>query len=92
MDTYLTNDDQEDSNTVSEVSTPAKPSQAPPVVKMATALQTGMEAIAASLSTLASNEDAIRSIAQTLQRQHAESQQLLTMQLAILQQLLNQKQ
>ncbi|KAG7384752.1 hypothetical protein PHYPSEUDO_002281 [Phytophthora pseudosyringae] len=59
-----------------------------PIENLATAMQAGMEAIAASMTARASPEkNGISSLAATLQRQHEETRQFQALQLQLLQQL-----
>ncbi|KAE8880301.1 hypothetical protein PF003_g35507 [Phytophthora fragariae] len=74
---------------------PAKSKQ--PIVQLASAMQSGLEAIAASMGPAASSSEAVEELAQAVKQQTAllqlqleENQRIMQMQLAIMQQLANQ--
>ncbi|KAE9205016.1 hypothetical protein PF002_g20453 [Phytophthora fragariae] len=74
---------------------PAKSKQ--PIVQLASAMQSGLEAIAASMGPAASSSEAVEELAQAVKQQTAllqlqleENQRIMQMQLAIMQQLVNQ--
>ncbi|KAE9262347.1 hypothetical protein PF001_g32093, partial [Phytophthora fragariae] len=74
---------------------PAKSKQ--PIVQLASAMQSGLEAIAALMSPAASSSEAVEDLAQAVKQQTAllqlqleENQRIMQMQSAIMQQLANQ--
>ncbi|KAE9203475.1 hypothetical protein PF004_g18128 [Phytophthora fragariae] len=74
---------------------PAKSKQ--PIVQLASAMQSCLEAIAASMGPAASSSEAVEELAQAVKQQTAllqlqleENQRIMQMQLAIMQQLVNQ--
>ncbi|RLN76330.1 hypothetical protein BBJ28_00024338 [Nothophytophthora sp. Chile5] len=91
MDSNLEDDD-ENGGADSTETTPTKANQkAPPVAQLATALQSGMEAIAASMGTRAKSDDPIHALTRVLQQQHQESRRLQDLQLQLLQRLLERQ-
>lgn len=69
---------------------PRKPlytSARPPVVQLANALQTGMEANASSLATRTGYDGPLQALTQVLQQQYDETRRFHALQLQILQQL-----
>ncbi|GMF12781.1 unnamed protein product [Phytophthora lilii] len=70
-----------------ETTAPPGKGKLSPIESLATSMQSGMEAIAASLSARTSPDDALGSLAATLERHHEETRRFQALQLQLLQQL-----
>ncbi|KAE8879685.1 hypothetical protein PF002_g18642 [Phytophthora fragariae] len=78
--------DEEDEETATKDQGASK-QKAPPVVQLATALQGGVEAIAASLGSRSTADENLRSLAELLQQQQDENCRFQEMQLQLLKEL-----
>ncbi|KAE9037604.1 hypothetical protein PR003_g6095 [Phytophthora rubi] len=83
--------DEEDKETDATKDQGASKQKAPPVAQLVTALQGGMEAIAASLGSRSTADENLRSLAELLQQQQYESRRFQAMQLQLLKELVAQR-
>ncbi|KAG7380853.1 hypothetical protein PHYPSEUDO_006746 [Phytophthora pseudosyringae] len=84
-------DDEEDTGEVSSKEDNGTKPKPLPVAQLATALQGGMEVIAASLGSRSSTEDNSHALTVSLQQQHEETRQFQAMQLQLLRDILSQR-
>lgn len=92
MDTDLAEDDDggvdSDGDATESNDAQSTSSKVPPIAQLATALQTGMQAIALSLSSRPVRDSSLDALASLLQTQHEENSRAQAVQVQLLQQLL----